>query len=153
MTKRHPTIQRSSGSRRFGLLFIGAALWMGGGLASHAGAAQAGAAHRPANPLHQCTTLQVVNRGFGGAAQSHNPLAIDPLHERGRLVYVALNNGLELQIAEDTDEVTFLGNFAIDHPVEVCPKPGTSQPLFTITDRVTGSFADASLSHHPLPKL
>jgi hypothetical protein len=142
------TIQRTKAHRRFSLLLAGTVLWIASGMAVWAGAAP-----KPANTLHQCTDLKVVNRGFGDMVQSHSPLAIDPLHERGRLVYVALSNGMELEIAEDTDEVTFLGNFAIDHPVEVCPKSGKSHPLFSITDRVTGTFADATLSRHPLPKL
>ena len=63
-------------------------------------------------------------------------LAIDPNSHLGKQVFLALNNGLRLELNVDSSDMTFMGNFAIGHQVEICsahrpthrPTHGASAP-------------------------
>jgi len=118
-----------------------------------------------------CLQTTVANREFGQAVRHTDMLAIDPNSHLGKQVFLALNNGLRLELNEDSSDMTFMGNFAIGHQVEICsahgpthgaPAPaGTSQGkqpfahpgaasrlAFNITDRVTGTYGKARLTSH-----
>jgi hypothetical protein len=122
-----------------------------------------------------CLQTTVANREFGQAVRHTDMLAIDPNSHLGKQVFLALNNGLRLELNVDSSDMTFMGNFAIGHQVEICsahgpthgpthgaPAPaGTSpgkQPFahpgaasglaFNITDRVTGTYGKARLTSH-----
>lgn len=122
-----------------------------------------------------CLQTTVANREFGQAVRHTDMLAIDPNSHLGKQVFLALNNGLRLELNVDSSDMTFMGNFAIGHQVEICsahgpthgpthgaPAPaGTSQGkqpfahpgaasglAFNITDRVTGTYGKARLTSH-----
>lgn len=122
-----------------------------------------------------CLQTTVANREFGQAVRHTDMLAIDPNSHLGKHVFLALNNGLRLELNVDSSDMTFMGNFAIGHQVEICsahgpthgpthgaPAPaGTSQGkqpfahpgaasrlAFNITDRVTGIYGKARLTSH-----
>lgn len=119
-----------------------------------------------------CLQTTVANREFGQAVRHTDMLAIDPNSHLGKQVFLALNNGLRLELNVDSSDMTFMGNFAIGHQVEICsahgpnhgapPAPaGTSQGkqpfahpgaasrlAFNITDRVTGTYGNARLTSH-----
>jgi hypothetical protein len=115
----------------------------------------------------------VANREFGQAVRHTDMLAIDPNSHLGKQVFLALNNGLRLELNVDSSDMTFMGNFAIGHQVEICsahgPTHGASAPApagtsqgkqpfahpgaasrlaFNITDRVTGTYGKARLTSH-----
>jgi hypothetical protein len=111
----------------------------------------------------------VANREFGQAVRHTDMLAIDPNSHLGKQVFLALNNGLRLELNVDSSDMTFMGNFAIGHQVEVCSTHGSAadvpagasrgkQPsahpgaasrlAFNITDRVTGTDGKARLTSH-----
>lgn len=119
-----------------------------------------------------CLQTTVANREFGQAVRHTDMLEIDPNSHLGKQVFLALNNGLRLELNVDSSDMTFMGNFAIGHQVEICsahgpthgapPAPaGTSQGkqpfahpgaasrlAFNITDRVTGTYGKARLTSH-----
>ena len=124
-----------------------------------------------------CLQTTVANREFGQAVRHTDMLAIDPHSHLGKQVFLALNNGLRLELNVDSSDMTFMGNFAIGHQVEICSAhgpthgasalaagtaaPGTSQGkqpfahpgaasrlAFNITDRVTGTYGKARLTSH-----
>jgi len=122
-----------------------------------------------------CLQTTVANREFGQAVRHTDMLAIDPNSHLGKQVFLALNNGLRLELNVDSSDMTFMGNFAIGHQVEICsahgpthgpthgaPAPaGTSQGkqpfahpgaasrlALNITDRVTGTYGKARLTSH-----
>ena len=124
-----------------------------------------------------CLQTTVANREFGQAVRHTDMLAIDPNSHLGKQVFLALNNGLRLELNVDSSDMTFMGNFAIGHQVEICSAhgpthgapapaagtaaPGTSQGkqpfahpgaasrlAFDITDRVTGTYGKARLTSH-----
>jgi hypothetical protein len=117
----------------------------------------------------------VANREFGQAVRHTDMLAIDPNSHLGKQVFLALNNGLRLELNVDSSDMTFMGNFAIGHQVEICsahgsahgPTHGAPAPVgasrgkqpsahpgaasrlaFNITDRVTGTYGKARLTSH-----
>jgi hypothetical protein len=124
-----------------------------------------------------CLQTAVANREFGQAVRHTDMLAIDPNGNLGKQVFLTLNNGLRLALNVDGSDITFVGNFAIGHRVEVCsthgpthgapaPAAGTAAPgssqgkqalahpgaasglAFNITDRVTGTYGKARLTSH-----
>jgi hypothetical protein len=114
-----------------------------------------------------CLQTTVANREFGQAVRHADMLAIDPNSNLGKQVFLALNNGLRLELNEDSSDMTFMGNFAIGHQVEICAthgvsatagtgqgkqpsaRPGAASGLaFNITDRVTGTYGKGRLTSH-----
>lgn len=67
-----------------------------------------------------CLQTTVANREFGQAVRHTDMLAIDPNSHLGKQVFLALNNGLRLELNVDSSDMTFMGNFAIGHQVEIC---------------------------------
>ncbi len=53
-------------------------------------------------------------------------LAIDPRSQQGKQVFLGLDNGLKLELNEDSSDVTFFGNYAIGHQVEICAIHGAT---------------------------
>jgi len=119
----------------------------------------------------------VAKREFGQAVRHVDMLAIDPSNQLGKQVFLALDNGLKLQLNEDSSDLTFFGNYAIGHQVEVCAIPGATgrtvsrvparatagssnsrliiprlgaAPVlaFSIAERVIGSYGQAQLTSH-----
>jgi hypothetical protein len=124
-----------------------------------------------------CLQTTVANREFGQAVRHTDMLAFDPNNNLGKQVFLALDNGLRLELNEDSSDMTFMGNFAIGHQVEICAtrglahgatagatlrapagtsaakqpsaRPGAASGLaFNITDRVTGTYGKARLTSH-----
>jgi hypothetical protein len=124
-----------------------------------------------------CLKTTVAKREFGQVVRHADMLAIDPRNQLGKQVFLGLGNGLKLELNEDSSDVTFFGNYAIGHQVEVCttagatartvsrvharaivgssqaklpiPRLGAAPVLaFSIADRVTGTYGQAQLTSH-----
>ena len=67
-----------------------------------------------------CLKTTVAKREFGQVVRHADMLAIDPRNQLGKQVFLGLGNGLKLELNEDSSDVTFFGNYAIGHQVEVC---------------------------------
>lgn len=125
----------------------------------------------------QCLKTTVAKREFGQAVRHVDMLAIDPSNQLGKQVFLGLGNGLKLQLNEDSSDLTFFGNYAVGHQVEICATPGATgrtssrvtaaatagssqarlpiprlgaAPVlaFSIADRVTGTYGQAQLTSH-----
>ena len=82
-------------------------------------------------------------------------LAIDPRNQLGKQVFLGLDNGLKLQLNEDSSDITFFGNYPIGHRVEICAIPGASPGAIARTvsrapARATAGSSQANLS---IPRL
>ena len=125
----------------------------------------------------QCLKTTVAKREFGQAVRHVDLLAIDPSNQLGKQVFLSLGNELKLQLVEDSSDLTFFGNYAIGHQVEICAIPGAAgrtssrvraratagssqarltiprlgaAPVlaFSIADRLTGTYGQAQLTSH-----
>lgn len=143
-----PTTQQTMATLRIPLsitLLLGTLIASSPGRAStpiHSGA-------KPSSTLNHCAMTTVERIDFGTMAS--RPASIAP-QQQTREVFLALRNGIELQIQENVADPTFYGNYTFNHKVEVCPTHQTSQPHFTITDQITGSSNEATLRQQPWPQ-
>ena len=78
-------------------------------------------------------------------------LAIDPRSQQGKQVFLGLDNGLKLELNEDSSDLTFFGNYAIGHQVEICAIHGathgaTARAASRAPARATAAFGQAKLT-------
>jgi hypothetical protein len=102
-----------------------------------------------------CLKTTVAKREFGQVVRHVDMLAIDPRNQLGKQVFIGLDNGLKLELDEDSSDVTFFGNYAIGHRVEICAihgaTPGaTARAVSRVSARATAGSSQAKL---PIPRL
>ena len=98
-----------------------------------------------------CLKATVAKREFGQAVRHVDMLAIDPRSQQGKQVFLGLDNGLKLELNEDSSDVTFFGNYAIGHQVEICAIHGdthgaTARAASRAPARATAAFGQAKLT-------
>jgi hypothetical protein len=99
--------------------------------------------------------MTVAQREFGQAVRNVDMPAIDPGNQLGKQVFLGLDNGLKLQLDEDSSNITFFGDYAIGHGVEICAIHGcTHGATVRAVSRVpAGATAGSSQAKPPIPRL
>lgn len=97
----------------------------------------------------------MAQRESGQAVRHADMPAINLGNQLSKQVFLGLDNGLKLQLDEDNSGVTFFGNYAIGHRVEICAIPGASPGAIarTVSRAPVRATAGSSQAKPPIPRL